>query len=96
MREVVYNAKYGGFSLSDEAVEYMKAAGYVFDEEGYSFGDRDIERHNPILVAAVKALGERASGSCANLQIEQVSGPYMIEEYDGYERVVQPHHIVWL
>jgi len=87
MREVVYNQSMGGFNLSDEAIEYMKAAGYVFDEEGYSFGDRDIERHNPILVAAVKALGERASGQSANLQIE---------EYDGYERVVQPHHIVWL
>lgn len=94
MREVVYNAKYGGFGLSDEAIQHMEDAGYVFDEEDVCLNE--LERHNPFLVAAVKELGERASGQCANLKIAQVSGLYRIESYDGWESVVEPHHLVWL
>ncbi len=104
MHKVVYNACYGGFSLSNEAMDRMVELGYeglqpnpeynpnsksMFDSHKY-WGDYDVPRHNPILVQVVEELGEKANGSCARLAIEEVDGPYRIEEYDGFETVKEP------
>ena len=44
----------------------------------------------------VEELGEKASGDCAKLAIAEVSGPYRIDEYDGYETVKQPDGYDWI
>lgn len=102
MTKVVYNACYGGFSLSDEAVRmYLDLSGYKYTEEKDRWGtnfhvkginnfyDRSINRADPILVEVVEKLGKRANGECAKLEIEDVASGflYRITSHDGYESV---------
>jgi hypothetical protein len=110
MAKVIYNACFGGFSLSNEAMDRMVELGYdglkpnpeyiqnsksIFHNHKY-YGDYDIPRHNPILVQVVEELGDKADGMCAKLAIAEVSGPYRIDEYDGSERVVEPDGYDWI
>jgi len=136
MTKVVYNACYGGFSLSREACQrYWDIKGqqvWIEDalwgfavwlvppeerltkpEPWYSapieeriaynkkhseqtWSDHNITRHDPILVQVVEELGDKANGMCAKLAIEEVSGPYRIDEYDGNETVVEPDGYDWI
>ena len=97
MTKIVYNACYGGFSLSDEAISrYAKIKG-ITEEAGDELYDRDIERTDPVLVQVVEELGELADGACARLRIKElVSGTlYRIDEYDGYESVTTIDDYNW-
>jgi len=58
--------------------------------------ERDVARHDPILVQVVEELGDKANGSYAKLAIAEVSGPYRIDEYDGRETVKQPDGYDWI
>jgi len=58
--------------------------------------DRDVSRHDPILVQVVEELGDKANGMCAKLAIDEVSGPYRIDEYDGFETVKEPDGYDWI
>lgn len=142
MTKIVYNACYGGFSLSDEAIErYAAIKGLTLYPEPLGIGafktywtissedragrylqgderhaasleerassnkfcsdnqlyDRDIPRNDPALVQVVEELGDRANGAHARLRITDVAagGRYRIEEYDGYETVVEPDDQEW-
>jgi hypothetical protein len=112
MAKVVYNACFGGFSLSNEAMDRMVELGYSLEpnpkynsNSNSKYGDSsqkykcwgyvDCPRHHPILVQVVEELGEKASGNCANLRIEEVEGIYRIDEYDGIETVVAPDGYDW-
>jgi hypothetical protein len=59
------------------------------------YGDA-ISRHDPILVQVVEELGDKANGMCAKLAIAEVSGPYRIDEYDGFESVETPDGYDWI
>lgn len=61
-------------------------------DESYWYS-RDIERNDPILVEVVETLGEKASGSCAYLQITEIPDDvkFDIQEYDGQEWVAETH-----
>ena len=112
MTKVVYNACYGGFSLSNEAKDRMVELGYEMEvnpnydprpevewynrTQKYKIYDGDIDRHDPVLVQVVEELGDKANDGCANLQIEEVSGPYRITEYDGFESVETPAGCDWI
>ena len=103
MREVVINTCYGGFGLSKEAYElYLKLKNittypytdkwgntiyWLNKEKTKHFYNQHLERHDPILVSVVKQLGDRANGSCADLEVVTVRGRYRIEEYDGRETI---------
>lgn len=94
--KVVYNAGYGGFSLSNAAARSLnnrKGADVV----DVKFGFYDGPRHDADLVAVVEALGAAASGRYSNLCITEITGDlYRIDEYDGYEVVQEPDDIVWV
>ena len=94
--KVVYNAGYGGFSLSNAAVRSLnKRKGK--DVADPSFGFFDGPRHDADLVAVVEALGNAASGRYSELRIAEVSGDlYRINEYDGYESVQEPDDSCWV
>ena len=143
MTKVVYNACYGGFSLSKEAVQrYWDIKGqqvWIEDDKKYhsldlwtvwlvspderlevkstekftamsmderiaynkeyseqSWEDRKIDRHDPVLVQVVEELGDKANGKYAKLAIAEVSGPYRISEYDGFESVETPAGCDWI
>lgn len=103
MNKVVYNACFGGFSLSVAAMKWLAenareeikviAQDQLRKYPDYKFGYhvRDIERHDPDLVRCVETLGNAANGSCANLEVRELKGNrYRIDEYDGYEDVYEP------
>ena len=64
LAKVVYNACYGGFSLSDEACDlYRLLTGNEITKYGH-IGDgsyNPIARHDPVLVQVVEQLGESAN-----------------------------------
>ena len=107
MNKVVYNKSYGGFGLSQEAVEYLIFFGVVpnlvyFEEEtgwgneNYYVHIKDIPRHNPYLVFVVESLGKKADGSTAKLGVMEInSNKYIIRNYDGKESVIEPEDIDW-
>jgi len=85
--KVVKNSCYGGFSLSEEAYNYLDLP---WDGYGYDFNNH---RDDPKLVEAVEALGTKASGTCANLVIVEIPDDveWFIDEYDGWETVREKH-----
>lgn len=110
MTKIVYNDCYGGFGLSDEAIEmYLDLKGYKFKKtnrgwgscysvEGWDdFYDGNIDRSDPILIQVVETLGEKANGACANLIIEDLPKGtlYRITEYDGYETIETMSEVDW-
>ncbi len=90
--DVMYNAKYGGFSFSDEAerLYYERTS-----KHKNLFPLWNLERTDPCMVSIVKELGSRANGSCAKIQIRTIPSKfkkfYYISEYDGYESVGIDH-----
>tara|TARA_R100000234_G_scaffold118380_1_gene98696 strand:- start:936 stop:1259 length:324 start_codon:yes stop_codon:yes gene_type:complete len=94
---VVVNRCFGGFSLSEEAVELARKRGLMIDDHGWFDLDSYVARHNKVLVGVVDELGsERASGSCSRLEVYELSSPlYRIEEYDGREIVHEPGASYW-
>ena len=112
MNKVVFNNCYGGFSISRACAQRMSELGSqeakelltgedsweVFDSPPAWYGSLsyDYPRHCAILIQSVEALGDKASGSCADLSIALIKGDrYIIKEYDGVERVTEPDDINW-
>lgn len=112
MHKVVYNACYGGFSLSMSAIEWLnihcedpELKQLIKDNLDKSalhliyeiVNFFDNKRHHKDLVAVVEALGDKAGGECAALGIATISGnQYRIEEYDGSEEVITPEDSSWI
>jgi hypothetical protein len=74
----------------DERIAYNK----IHSEQ--TWYDRDVDRHDPVLVQVVEELGDKASAQFAKLRIAQVSGPYRIDEYDGFESVETADTYNWI
>lgn len=88
MAKVVYNACYGGFSLSRKAVLLARKLsenphwggpcikGDVYEDGSPCMADyghiENIDRYDPILVQVVEVLGDAANGSLAQLRIEEI------------------------
>lgn len=91
MTKVVYNACFGGFSLS------KKGAARYAELKGMSVYDSDIPRADPMLVQVVEELGDEANGDYAELRIKDVPPGtlYRIDEYDGNESVMTQSEYDW-
>lgn len=91
--KIVYNACFGGFSLSEEALSlYNKKRSDLnlstFDNRyGY-----DIPRNDLLLVEVVEKLGKEANGKYAELKIIEIPNQYAdwytFYEYDGLESIM--------
>ena len=103
MNKVVYNACFGGFSISLTAMKWLAENGRdeikaiakenlrKYPNEEFGFHCHDIERHDPDLVRCVETLGYGANGRCAELVVRELKGNrYRITEYDGSEEVYEP------
>lgn len=89
--KVVINRCYGGFNLSEEAIDmFFELEGSTRPKHWFS---TDTDRHNPNLVKVVETLGNRANGFCSRLEIIEIPDDidYEIEEYDGIEWVSEKH-----
>ena len=87
--EIMYNACYGGFSLSNLAVEmFLQNCGYVYCKFYLS---KRIERDNVHMIHIVKQLGSKANGKYADIKIACIPPKYRhhygVSEYDGYESI---------
>ena len=88
MAKVVFNGCYGGFSLSDAAIQrYADLKGiaihkhtvgdtdyslWVYAKTDVYLDPDDFARHDPILVQVVEELGLAADGDAARLRIREV------------------------
>lgn len=86
MTKVVINRRFGGFGLSDRAMEELCRLGDTSDDDSF------VNRRSPLLVQVVENLGsEAASGKYAKLKVVQIPTKlvpfFYISEYDGMERV---------
>lgn len=89
--KVVINRCFGGFSLSEKAYEFL---GLEWDWYGYKYSDYSL-RADSRLVECVETLGEKASGSLAELKVVEIPDDvyWEIEEYDGVESIHEVHRV---
>ena len=80
---------------SDWAVKALGREGWEWPV-GFDM-DGGLSRHDPILIQAVEEVGlKESAGEMTKLQICELRGDrYRIEEYDGWEKVVEPEDIMW-
>ncbi len=94
MAKVVYNDCYGGFTLSQAAVQrYRELTGILLYPHC-----SEHSRHDPVLVQVVEELGIAASGRFASLSIREIpnGAKYRIDEYDGNESVMLIDEYEWV
>ena len=95
---VAINCCYGGFSLSDKAVEELQKRIGDPKIQSYSFQSYNDEyrRHHPVLIEVIKELGEEANGPFSKIEIdyieEKYKDHYSVKEYDGMEGVEIRYH----
>ena len=95
--EIVINKCYGGFGLSEGAVELYNKLAIENGEPMYMDAvSLDNFRTNKILIQVVKTLKDKANGKNAKLDVVEFIGClYRIDEYDGYESLWTPTNIHW-
>lgn len=85
--KIVINRQYGGFDLSEEAMqEYCKRKGLS------SIARWDIQRDDPVLVELVETM-PNAGGKYSILKVVEVPNDvdWVLEEYDGLEWIGERH-----
>jgi hypothetical protein len=110
MTKIVYNACYGGFGLSDKAIQrYSDLAGLGLIYKGEKLNERwelpdgkywwssDLSRTDPILIQVIEELGKEADSNYAKLAIHElpVGTLYRIDEYDGLETIMTQDDYDW-
>ena len=86
--KVVINRKYGGFGLSQKALDlYNEMTGKKVKWES------DILRNDPILVFVVESLGKEANTRYSELEVVEIPDgiSWYIHEYDGKEEIHETH-----
>jgi hypothetical protein len=101
--KIVINTCFGGFSLSDDALEALESGAHpavLAYIEAVGRGEKkdwhhvEIARDDRMLVNVVENLGsERASGRHASLKVVEIPDgvEWGIAEYDGQEHVAEKH-----
>ena len=90
IRRIVINDCFGGYGLSEDALEEYKRMACIEDPE---FTDQDIDRDDTYLVRLVEEWGERAEDNFAQLKIVDIPADvdWIIQEYDGHEWIAERH-----
>jgi hypothetical protein len=90
MPKIVINNCFGGFGLSDAALDEYKSLKNITDENFYH---NDIPRDCPVLVAMIEEQGTAVDGDFADLKIVEIPDGvnWFIHEYDGLEHVAERH-----
>lgn len=95
MTKVAYNKEFGGFWLASEALEEL-AEKLGFDGDLY-FALDSIPRHSKILIDVIEKHKRLYPDTYKSICIKEISGDrYIIDEYDGFEIVVEPQDIKWV
>ena len=88
MKVVINSCYYGGFSLSDKALDMYKQL-----SNKYEIYDFELDRTDPVLIQIVETLGAEANEHFAKLRIIEIPDDveWEITEYDGSELVEEVH-----
>jgi hypothetical protein len=80
--KIVINKCYGGFGLSEKALEYIGIE-----------NDYTINRDDPRLIECVEKLGLEANSGYSELKIVEIPDDveWIIQEYDGIEWIAEKH-----
>jgi hypothetical protein len=91
MQKIVINTDFGGFGLSDQALDLYKILTGIPSIEEISYWE--IPRDNAILVQIVEQLGDRADGHYSTLKIVEIPAgvEWHIAGYDGLEHIAENH-----
>lgn len=86
--KVVINSCYGGFGLSNKALDMYKQLSNKSEVYAY-----ELDRTDPLLIQVVETLGAEANGRYAKLRIIEIPDDvnWEITEYDGNESVEEVH-----
>lgn len=86
--EIIINACFGGFGLSELALNKYRLLSGNPDISPY-----EISRTDSILIEIIKELGEAGNGDYAELKIIEIPDDidWEIDEYDGMEKAVEVH-----
>lgn len=91
MQKIAINTDFGGFSLSDEAIDLYKILTGIppVDEVNYW----ELARDDAVLVQIIEQLGDRANSRYSELKIIKIPDgvKWHISEYDGLEHVAENH-----
>lgn len=96
MHKIAYNNCFGGFELSEAAIQWLISHGKTREwcnscEYFYEL------RHDPLLIQCIEELGQKANGQCSQLAIKEIDADrYQIYDYDGSESVMTPNNINWI
>lgn len=88
--KIVINDCFGGFGLSDAALDEYKGRRDITDPDFYYY---DIPRDCAVLVAMVEEQGTAINGNYSELKVVEIPDDvdWYIEEYDGTEWVAERH-----
>lgn len=88
MTKVVINRCYGGYGLSEAALDYLG----LDHKDKYAYEN---DRTNPKLVECVEKLGPAASATYSALHVVKIPDDvkWTITEYDGIEQVEEIHRV---
>lgn len=97
MHKIAYNNCFGGFELSEAAIQWLINHGKTREwcnscEYFYNL------RHDPLLIECIETLGtEQVSGHCSLITIAEIDCDYyQIYESEGCEKVITPENIDWI
>ena len=84
--KVLINSCYGGFSYSQEFINYLITKNLATEENNAYNIARD---NQEIVEEAIKFGLEKASGHCSELEVVEIleGAQYSIKEYDGFESI---------
>ena len=86
--KIAINRCYGGFGLSDKALELYNTLSDAKADYAFQIG-----RNNSILIQVIETLGTEANGRFSKLSIVEIPDDvnWQIDEYDGMESVEEVH-----
>lgn len=91
MPKIVINTEFGGFNLSEKAVDMLNDRKGLKNDE---FDYWQISRDDPDLVAIIEELGsQEVGGRYSTLKVVEIPEgvDWIIQDYDGVEWIAEKH-----
>jgi hypothetical protein len=90
-QKIAINTDFGGFGLSDEAIDLYKILTGIPPATDLYYWE--IDRDNPVLIQVIEQLGDNAGGRYSSLKIVEIPDDveWHIHEYDGLEYIAENH-----
>jgi hypothetical protein len=88
--EILYNISYGGWGISDKAMELYKLRNVNYNSMEL-ISDEELSRTDPILIQIYNELGDEMNTKFCKIRIKKIpkkyENYYYISEYDGKESI---------